>query len=117
MLHFLLAIPAVVLYGCVILIAVAVAMTIALLAQIRRVGSHIGVLTDALRAEVKGSQSQRRDGLSLAALDEMRSRCERLDEVPRGWWTAVDSHVENYISPDGVEGWLLTEKPRQVLPA
>jgi hypothetical protein len=36
--------------------------------------------------------------------------------VPKGWRTAVDSHIEHYTSPQDVEGWFLTEKPRQVLP-
>jgi hypothetical protein len=116
MLQFLSAIPEIVLYGCVILIAAAVAVGIALFAQIRRVGSHIEVLTNALSSESDGSQSQRRDGLPLAKLDEVRSRCDGLDEVPRGWWTAVDAHVEHYASPQDVEGWFLTEQPRQVLP-
>src|ERR1035441_6386187 len=115
MLQFLFTIPKVVLYGCGILIAAAIAMGIALLRQKRRVGSQIGLLTDALNSG-SSSQLQRRDGLLLAPLDEIRSRCEELDEVPRGWWTAVDSHIEHYTSPQDVEGWFLTEKPRQVLP-
>jgi hypothetical protein len=116
MIQFLLAIPEIVLYGCVILIAVAIAISIELLRQIRRVGSQVGVLTDALNSVSNDSQRQRRDGLSLAALDEVRSRCEKLDEVPRAWWTAVDAHIEHYTSPQDVDGWFLTEKPRQVLP-
>jgi ABC-type transporter Mla subunit MlaD len=116
MIQFLLAIPEIVLYGCVILIAVAIAISIELLRQIRRVGSQVGVLTDALNSVSNDSQRQRRDGLSLAALDEVRSRCEKLDEVPRAWWTAVDAHIEHYTSPQDIDGWFLTEKPRQVLP-
>jgi hypothetical protein len=115
MLQFLLAIPQIVLYGCVVLIVAAIVMSIALLRQTQRVGSQVGVLTDALNSGT-GSQVQRRDGLPLAALDEVRSRCEKLDEVPRGWWAAVDAHIEHYTSPQDVEGWFLTEKPRQVLP-
>src|ERR1700690_3938327 len=105
MLHFLLALPQVVLYGCVVLIVAAIAMSVALLRQTRRVGSQVGVLTDALNSGREDKQLQRRDGLPLAALDEVRSRCEKLDEVPRGWWTAVDAHIEHYTSPQDVEGW------------
>jgi hypothetical protein len=116
MLQFLLAIPEIVLYGCVILIAAAIAVSIALFLQIRQVGSPIGVLIEALNSAGNSSQSQRRDGLPLAALDEVRSQCESLDDVPRGWWTAIDSHIEHYSSPQEVEGWFLTETPRQILP-
>jgi len=83
MLQFLFTIPKVVLYGCGILIAAAIAMGIALLRQKRRVGSQIGLLTDALNSG-SSSQLQRRDGLLLAPLDEIRRRCEELDEVPDG---------------------------------
>ncbi|MBA3916864.1 MAG: hypothetical protein H0X25_24070, partial [Acidobacteriales bacterium] len=39
-----------------------------------------------------------------------------MDEVPRQWWSVIDSHTEQYISPEDVEGWFLTEKPRTILP-
>ena len=116
MLQFLLAIPGVVLYGCAILIAVTIAMSIALFRQIRRVGSQAKALTGAFESVGKSAPLQRRDGLPLAALDEIRSRCENLHQAPRGWWTELDSHIEQYTSPEDVEGWFLTEKPRDVLP-
>lgn len=117
MIQFLLSIPDLVLYGCGVLIVVAVAMAIGLWKQDRQVGSKIGSLTSALKTfSDKGSMS-RRDGLRLAALDELRSGCEKLDETPRGWWTAIDSHIEQYTSPEDVEGWFLTEMPREVLPS
>src|ERR1035441_1463901 len=109
MIQFLLAIPGIVLYGCVVLVVVAIAMGAALRIQTRRVGSQIGVLTDALNSDSSSSPMQRRDGLALATLDEVRSRCEKLDEVPRGWWGAIDAHIEHYTSPQDVEGWFLTE--------
>ncbi len=116
MIQFLFAIPQIVLYGCVALLLAFGAMGIALFRQIRHIGSQIGILTDALRSVSSSNQSQRRDGLPLEVLDGVRSRCERLDEVPRGWWAAVDAHIEHYTSPQDVEGWFLTEKPRQILP-
>ena len=116
MLHFVLAVPEVVLYGCGILIAVAFAMSVALFWQTRRVGSRVRVLTKVLAGFGEAPQSQHRNGLSLAGLDEIRSRCNGLDKAPRGWWKAIDSHIEQYTSPEDVEGWFLTEKPRNILP-
>jgi ABC-type transporter Mla subunit MlaD len=116
MLQFLLAIPEIVLYGCGVLIAVAFAMSVALFWKTWRVGLHMRALTSALRAFGDVVSSQRHDGLSLAALDEIRSQCEKLGDAPREWWKAIDSHIERYTSPEDVEGWLLTEKPHQVLP-
>src|ERR1017187_1759902 len=115
MLHFLLAVPEVVLYGCGILIAVAFGMSVDLLWQTWRVGSRVRVLTKVLTAFGDPPSAQHRNGLSLVALDEIRRRCDGLDKAPRGWWKAIDSHIEQYTSPEDVEGWFLTEKPREIL--
>jgi len=114
--QFLLGIPEIVLYGCGVLIAVALVMTIGLFWKTWRVGSNVRALASALRGFGDGGSSRRHDGLPLAVLDEIRSRCEKLNEAPRAWWGAIDSHIERYTSPEDVEGWLLTEKPRELLP-
>jgi ABC-type transporter Mla subunit MlaD len=116
MIQFLLAIPAIVLYGCGILLIIAIAITIALYWQTMRVGSQVRMLTRALETFAQNTSSEHRNGLPLATLDEIRSQCEKLSVVPRGWWNAIDSHIERYVSPEDVEGWLLTDKPRDVLP-
>ena len=112
-------IPELVLFGCGILVVAFVGTLIWLYFQGRRVESQIRALTDAVKAGGSNTEVQRRDGLPLAALDEIRSRCEKLDEAPREWWIVVlDSHIEGYASrsKEDIEGWFLTEKPRQVLP-
>lgn len=116
MLQFLIAIPEIVLYGCGILIAAAFAMSLALFWKTRRVQSHVNALAHALRTFGEGISSRRHDGLPLAALDEIRAKCGKLGEAPREWWRTIDSHIEQYTSPEDIEGWFLTEKPRQVLP-
>ena len=116
MLPFLLAIPKIVLYGCFVLIAAAIVVGIALFWKTWRLGSQVDRLTRALGDFAAGDSSRRSDGLPLAALDTIRARCEKLDEKPREWWKAIDSHIEQYTSPEDVEGWFLTERPRQVLP-
>jgi Mg2+ and Co2+ transporter CorA len=80
------------------------------------VGSQVRAFANALRAVRGGKDSQARDGLPLASLDEIRQRCQKLHAVPREWWAILDDHIEQYISPGDVEGWFLIEKPRQVLP-
>jgi hypothetical protein len=116
MLNFLLAIPHFVLYGCGLLIAVAIVMAIALSWRARRARSQVTVLANALKTFGEDTPLKRRNGLSLATLDEIRSRCEALDQIPAAMWTAIDVHVEQYTSPEEVEGWFLTDKPRDVLP-
>jgi len=114
--RFLLGIPAVVLYGCGVLIAVALVMSIALFWKTRKVGAHVRALTNALIPFGDGKSPERRDGLKLLTLDEIRNQCEKLHEFPGAWWKTIDSHIELYTSPEDIEGWLLTEKPRELLP-
>src|SRR5271168_3115221 len=96
--HFLLVVPPVVLYGCGILIAAAFAMSVALLWQTWRVKARVRKLTKLLAEFGDAPPAQKRNGLSLAALEKIRSKCEKLDKVPRGWWKAIDSHSEQYTS-------------------
>ena len=115
MIQFLLGIPEIVLYGCGILFATAIAVSITLYWQARRIGSEVQSLTDVLKA-FSADGTLRRDGVSLAGLDEIRSRCEKLGGPPQVWWATIDSHIEPYTSPEEVEGWFLTENPRELLP-
>jgi hypothetical protein len=85
MLQFLLAIPEIVLYGCVILIAVAIVMSIALLRQIRRVGSQVGVLTNALNSVSAGTgylspRSMKFGEGSSEPLRESRRSAQRVED-------------------------------------
>src|ERR1700675_734954 len=114
--HFLLAVPPVVLYGCAILVAAAFGMSIALFWQTWRVKARVRKLTKLLVEFGEAPPAQKRNGLSLATLEKIRSKCEKLDRVPRGWWKAIESHTEQYTSPEDVEGWFLTEQPREILP-
>jgi hypothetical protein len=116
MLNFLLAIPEIVLYGCGVLVAVAIGMAIMLTWRIRRAESYLTSLTQAMTGFGEDALAKRRTGLTLATLDELRGRCEKLDEISLAWWTAIDSHIEQYTSPEEVEGWFLTETPREALP-
>jgi hypothetical protein len=116
MIQFLLGIPGIVLYGCGVLVGVAFVMSIALFWKTWRLGSRVRALASALRGFGDGVSSRRQDGLPLATLDQIRSRCEKLRDAPRAWWKAIDSHTERYTSPEDVEGWFLVEKPRELLP-
>ena len=116
MIHFLLAIPQIVLYGCVALIIAAAWALASLVLQKRRASSQTKSLADALRSVQKPGELQLRQGLSLASIEDLRARCERLDQAPREWWSTIDAHIEQYTSPQELEGWFLSERPRNLLP-
>jgi ABC-type transporter Mla subunit MlaD len=115
--EFLNAIPDLVKYGCVALIVAAIVVSYALRLQTRRVGAQIGALKRALQEFTKADRSKLRVGLSLAQFEDIRVRCDRLEAVSLEWWGDLESHIEKYSSPEGADGWFLTEKPREVLSA
>ena len=116
MLQFLLAISEIVLYGCAVLIVVSIAMAIWLYIQALKVRTQVNRFSSSLKAARGADKSHRRDGLALAQIDEFRLRCESLRGAPAEWWNSIDSHIEQYTSPDQVDGWFLTEPPRHLLP-
>ena len=116
MIQFLLSIPELILYGCAILIAATFAVGILLYFQTHRVQKQLKRLTGVLRGVVVTDKSERRNGLSLGKLDSIRVKCESLEGAPGDWWKSIDSHIEQYTSPEDVAGWFLTDVPRLVLP-
>jgi hypothetical protein len=64
-------------------------MSITLSWQTRRARSQLRILNHTLDAFRADGPSRSRDGLSLAALGEIQSQCEKLGDAPRGWWTVV----------------------------
>jgi len=116
MFQFLISIPELVLYGCGGLIVAAFLMGMWLLVQARKVRSQVMTLSNSLSAFGIADKSQRRGGLPLSRVDEIRLRCDELQGAPGEWWKCIDAHIEQYTSPQDVEGWFLTEQPRQLLP-
>ncbi len=76
----------------------------------------MGLFTTAIAGGSSADPLRRRNGLSLAELDEFRVRGEKLPGAPSEWWKSLEYHVERYTSPEEVEGWFLTEPARQLLP-
>jgi hypothetical protein len=116
MIAFLATVPEEVTFGCLFRISAALAAAITLFRQSRWIVSQIDLLIAALETARKGAKSLERDGLSLTSLDILRSRCERLPGYTRDWWTVLDDHVEQYVSPQDTEGWFLTELANRILP-
>lgn len=115
MLQFLTTIPELVLYGCAVLMSVAIAMMLLLFSQAHQVRKSIKRLTVGLQKGGKADGSQMRCGLPLSQIEKLRNECGGLQGAPAEWWKLIDSHAEQYTSPEEVEGWLLTEQPRRIL--
>lgn len=61
-------------------------------------------------------REERRHGLQLRDIEEVRARCESLSEPVRRWWHTLEDNLERYTSPDGHEGWFLSCEARTALP-
>lgn len=55
-------------------------------------------------------------GLDLQRLEAARTSAIQQTSVPRGWWQAIDNHIEHYENASGEERAFLGEPARSVLP-
>ena len=108
--------PVLILYGCGVLFVATVCISFSLRQSSRNVRLKIRDLTSLLELLREDNAMERRNGLSLERLDQIRVKCESLDGLPGKWWRRVDEKIEPYLSPEEKEGWFLTENPRSVLP-
>jgi len=113
---FILAIPPLILWGCIVLLVTTAVIAFLLAQQVGQVCSQIGRLAESLHSDGALDRSERHHGLPLPKLDELRVRCSELHTTPRQWWEHIDQNTECYTSPDERDGWFLTEKARNILP-
>ena len=85
-------------------------MTIALSWRARRARSQITVLANALKTFGEDTPLKRRTGLSLATLDEIRSRCEALNQIPAAMWTAIEAQRRTVHQPRRSRGLVLNRQ-------
>ena len=108
--------PPLILCGCAVLFAATVCISVWLRQSSRNVQIKIRALTSILELLREDNALERRNGLRLERLDQIRVKCESLGSLPGQWWRRIDEKIEPYVSPEEKEGWFLTENPRSLLP-
>jgi len=108
--------PSLILYGCGFLVSVTLVLWFELLRSSFTLKRHFRTLTSTLTEAGEDTSTERRNGLSLSRLDDIRARCRDLVGPSKKWWSRIDEKIELYTSPEEVEGWFLTEPSRSVLP-
>lgn len=116
MLPFVAAIPQLILWGCVVLVIATIVTVLWLKIQSARVHSRIVRLTAVFQGLGESNREERHAGLSLAKIDELRTKCSHLDRRPAEWWDHIEGSIEGYTSPEEREGWFITDRPRNLLP-
>lgn len=76
--------------------------------QLRTLNNSLTELADANRKAPQG-------GLTAEQLDGYRVALDELDGLPREWWTRIDHSIALYIDQEERDGWVLTERPRNLL--
>ncbi len=108
--------PVLILYGCVFLFILWALFVYRLWWEVRKVKQDINALASTLEEFGETSPLERRDGLTLGRLDQLRVAGANLSTSAGGWWRRIEGHIEQYVSAEEKEGWFLTESPRSILP-
>jgi hypothetical protein len=88
---------------------IAVVVMVVQWASVRRAIRHA---VNAVGVSKTSRPEERRFGRPLRAVDELRTRIDKLQRPgePRPlWWARVNDAVEKYESPDGTEGYFVTQ--------
>lgn len=113
---FLAAVPQMILWGCLGLVAVTIVISVCLRQQGARLRSQIQKLAGVLESRGEMNRDERHEGLSLSKLEEVRVECGRLNGASLAWWEHIDGNTEGYVSPEERIGWFITDRPRNILP-
>lgn len=115
LLVFLSHIPVVIWVFCAVLLMVFFWQLIAMQLSRNRLRKHLGTLTNALKELADANLQKPQSGLTAEQLDGYRVALDKLEGLPREWWTRTDHSIALYIDQEEREGWFLTERPRTLL--
>jgi hypothetical protein len=113
---FLSHIPVVIWAFCFVLAIVGGWQWIAMELSRNRLRKRLRTLSTALRELRNADRRGAQYGLTAEKLDEYRVTLDKLEGLPREWWTRIDHSIAVYIDQEDEEGWFLTERPRTLLP-
>jgi hypothetical protein len=109
-------IPVVIWAFCFLLAIVFTWQWVAMNLSRNRLRKRLGILTTALKESANGVHQSSQNGLRAEQLDEYRVALDKLEDLPRDWWTRIDHSIALYVDPAEQEGWFITERARNLLP-
>jgi hypothetical protein len=109
-------IPPVIQAACLILVAMALLLMVAMFRERRRALENYGRFIAALRDIKPASEAERMSGLSEEKMAGIRRKAGLLTNRPREWWKNIEGSLERYTSLNGDEGWFLTRPLAEILP-
>jgi hypothetical protein len=113
---FLSHIPVVILAFCFVLAILFGWQWIAMAVSRGRLRKRLRTLSTALRELKDVDRRGVQYGLTTEKLDEYRVVLDKLEGLPREWWSRIDHSIALYMDQEEKEGWFLTERPRALLP-
>jgi hypothetical protein len=116
LLVFLRHIPRVIWVFCSVLAIVFAWGSIAMAVSRGNLRRKLRILTTVVQGSKESDRRESREGLTAEKLDELRVALDRLEGLPREWWTRIDESIALYVGENEQEGWFLTERARALLP-
>jgi hypothetical protein len=74
------------------------------------------ILATTLQELRNGDHRDSLHGLTTEKLDEYRVALDKIEGLPKEWWSRIHHSIELYVNQEDQEGWFLTERPRNLLP-
>ena len=112
---FLSHIPVVIWVFCFVLLMGFSWQIIAMWQSRNRLRKHLRTLTMALKELGNANRPEPQGGLTAEQLDGYRVGLDKLEGLPREWWTRINQSIDLYFDQEEREGWFLTERPRNLL--
>ena len=116
LLVFLNHIPAVIRIFCAALLLGFLWQLLTMQLSRNRLRKKIKILTSALRELANTNHQEHQSGLTVEQLDGYRVAMDKLESLPREWWSRIDRSIALYINQEEREGWFMTERPCDLLP-
>ncbi|MGD0830101.1 MAG: hypothetical protein ABR907_04100 [Terracidiphilus sp.] len=81
-----------------------------------RLRKRLRILATTLRELRNDDRRDSLRGLTTEKLDEYRVALDKIEGLPKEWWSRIHHSIELYVNQEDQEGWFLTERPRNLLP-
>jgi hypothetical protein len=113
---FLGRIPEIIWAFCAVVLLVFLWQWLSMWLSRNRLRKRLRILATTLQELRNGDHRDSLHGLTTEKLDEYRVALDKIEGLPKEWWSRIHHSIELYVNQEDQEGWFLTERPRNLLP-
>jgi uncharacterized membrane protein len=108
-------IPPLILSFCAALILLFAFLVVRMITESSRIHHAMRQLEGVFRAAERPDADENRNGLEPVRLADLRSKCRRLANPMKNWWSRIDDNLVRYVTAARVEEWYLGVPARNAL--